>query len=56
MAKHKKDNQTVDIELLILQDKIKELLENYRNGSDLVGGVALYWHIQIIKDLEGLIK
>ena len=57
MAKQKQDNKTIDIELLIMKDKIKELIKGYseaRDDSVESEFTALYDYI--IEDLEGLLE
>ena len=57
MAKQKQDNKTIDIELLIMKDKIKELIKVYseaRDGSVESEFTVLYDFI--IEDLEGLLE
>lgn len=49
MAKQKQDNKTVDIELLILQDKIKYLISAYEDEDH-----SLYK--TIIGDLKELLE
>lgn len=57
MAKHKQDNKTVDIELLILQDKIKCLINDYEESlSTCYEKCDKYWSETIIKDLKELLE
>lgn len=49
MAKQKQDNKTVDIELLILRDKIKCLIDDYEDVDNCL-------HKTIIKDLKELLE
>ena len=56
MAKQKCDNKTVDIQLLILRDKVEELIDDYEDHLfscyDIVGQ-CLY--TEIVKDLEKVV-
>lgn len=57
MAKQKQDNKTIDIELLILRDKIEELIGGY--GDNLFAcheNVDQWLYKVIIKDLKGLLE
>lgn len=57
MAKQKEDNKTVDIELLILQEKIKEIIGDYEESlSTCYEKCDKYWCETIIKDLKGLLE
>lgn len=57
MSKQKQDNKTVDIELLILRDKIECLISDYEESlSTCYDDVEKYWCEVIIKDLKGLLE
>lgn len=57
MAKQKQDNKTVDIELLILRDKIDELIGDYESAlPTCFEKDDKYWCNIIIKDLKGLLE
>lgn len=56
MAKQKQDNKTVDIELLILRDKIECLIDDYEYHSAKNGIIDKAWCEKIIKDLKGLLE
>ena len=57
MAKQKQDDKTVDIELLILQDKIECLIGDYEDSlSSCYDDVEKYWCETIIKDLKKLLE
>ena len=56
MAKQKQDNKTVDIELLILRDKIECLIDDYSSNKEFcVDSSDLNMYDLIIKDLKGLL-
>lgn len=57
MAKQKRDNKTVDIELLILRDKIECLIDDYESAlSTCIEREDKYWCNTIIKDLKNLLE
>lgn len=57
MAKQKQDNKTMDIELLILRDKIEELIVDYESAlPTCFEKDDKYWCNTIIKDLKGLLN
>ena len=56
MAKQKQDNKTVDIELLILQDKIEELIDKYESNSNGMDIVTQTWCESFVIDLKGLLE
>ena len=57
MAKQKQDNKTVDIELLILRDKIEELIGFYEdNLSGYFDKDEKHWCEVFIKDLKELLE
>lgn len=57
MAKQKQDNKTVDIELLILRDKIKCLIGDYEESlSNCYENCDKYLCETIIKDLKELLE
>lgn len=57
MAKQKQDNKTIDIELLILRDKIECLIGDYEESlSTCYEKCDKYWCETIIKDLKGLLE
>lgn len=57
MAKQKQDNKTVDIELLILRDKIEELIGKYEDNLFACHENVDQWFYKlIIKDLKGLLN
>ena len=57
MAKQKQDNKTVDIELLILQDKIECLIGDYEDTlPNCYEKYDKHWCETIIKDLKGLLE
>lgn len=56
MAKQKQDNKTVDIELLILRDKIEELIENYEEDLCENGSEAFLSLDDVLRDLKGLLE
>lgn len=57
MAKQKQDNKTVDIELLILRDKIEELIVDYEDSLPVcLEKTDKHWCETIIKDLKKLLE
>ena len=57
MAKQKQDNKTVDIEPLILRDKIKYLIGDYEDTlPTCYEKYDKYWCEKIIKDLKELLE
>ena len=57
MAKQKQDNKTVDIELLILRDKIECLIGDYESAlPTCFEKDDKYWCETIIKDLKQLLE
>lgn len=56
MAKQKQDNKTVDIELLILRDKIEELIVKYESNSHGMDIITQTWCQSITIDLKGLLE
>lgn len=62
MAKQKQDNKTVDIELLILRDKVECLIDEYVSAQDTcrdngeLNAVDAFWFRMIIKDLKNLLE
>jgi hypothetical protein len=56
MAKQKQDNKTVDIELLILRDKIEELIDKYESNSNGMDIITQTWCQSITIDLKGLLE
>lgn len=57
MAKQKQDNKTVDIELLILRDKVECLISDYEESlSTCYEKYDKYWCELIIKDLKELLE
>ena len=57
MAKQKCDNKTVDIQLLILRDKIECLIGDYENRLFACHENTDQWlYKAIIKDLKGLLE
>ena len=57
MAKQKQENKTVDIELLILRDKIERLIDDYEDALPVCFEKdERHWCETIIKDLKGLLE
>ena len=56
MAKQKQDNKTVDIELLILRDKIECLIDNYESNSHGMDIITQTWCQSITIDLKALLE
>lgn len=56
MAKQKEDNKTVDIELLILRDKIEELINKYESNSNGMDIVTQTWCESFVIDLKELLE
>ena len=57
MAKQKQDDKTVDIELLILRDKIECLIGDYEDTLPVCFEKdERHWCETIIKDLKGLLE
>ena len=56
MAKQKQDNKTVDIELLILRDKIECLIDKYESNSTGMDIITQTWCESIVIDLKGLLE
>lgn len=56
MAKQKQDNKTVDIELLILRDKIKEIIDKYESNSHGMDIITQTWCQSIAIDLKALLE
>lgn len=57
MAEQKQDNKTVDIELLILRDKIEELISDYEDNLFACHENVDQWlYKAIIKDLKKLLE
>lgn len=56
MAKQKQDNKTVDIELLILRDKIKCLIDDYEEDLCGDGSEVFLLSEEVIKDLKNLLE
>lgn len=57
MAKQKQDNKTVDIELLILRDKIECLISDYEDSLPVcLEKYDKHWCETIIKDLKKLME
>lgn len=57
MVKQKQDNKTIDIELLILRDKIEELIGDYEdNLFTCYENIDKHWCETIIKDLKKLLE
>lgn len=56
MAKQKQDNKTVDIELLILRDKIEELIDKYESNLHGMDIVTQTWCQSIAMDLKTLLE
>lgn len=56
MAKQKQDNKTVDIELLILRDKIEELIDKYESNSQGMDIITQTWCGSFVIDLKGLLE
>ena len=52
----KRCSKTVDIELLILEDKIKELVEDYKQYNDPFNHDVNCAYQNIIDDLEKLLE
>lgn len=56
MAKQKQDNKTVDIELLILRDKIEELIGDYEEDLCENGSEVFLSLDDVLRDLKGLLE
>lgn len=56
MVKQKQDDKTVDVELLILRDKIEELIDKYESNSHGMDIVTQTWCQSIAIDLKGLLN
>lgn len=56
MTKQKQDNKTVDIELLILRDKIECLISDYEEDLCGDGSEVFLLSEEVIKDLKGLLE
>ena len=56
MAKQKQDNKTVDIELLILRDKIECLIGDYEEELCENGSEVFFLSEDVIKDLKKLLE
>lgn len=57
MAKQKCDNKTIDIELLILRDKIEELIDDYTTNKEFcVEASDARMYDIIIGDLKNLLE
>lgn len=56
MAKQKQDNKTVDIELLILRDKIEELIGDYEEDLCENGSEVFLSLDDALRDLRGLLN
>lgn len=56
MTKQKQDNKTIDIELLILRDKIEELIGDYEEDLDENGSEVFLLSDDVIKDLKKLLE
>lgn len=56
MAKQKQDNKTVDIELLILRDKIEELIDDYEEDLCENGSEVFLSLDDVLRDLKELLE
>lgn len=56
MSKSKRCTGTVDIDLLILEDKIKELIEEYKQYSDPFNHDVNQAYQNVIDDLEKILE
>lgn len=57
MVKQKQDNKTVDIELLIIRDKIECLIDEYESELSIcIEKDDKQWCNSIIDDLKGLLE
>lgn len=52
----KRCNKTIDIELLILEDKIKELIAEYKQCSDPFNKEINQVYCNMVDDLEKLLE
>lgn len=56
MSKTKRCPNTVDIDLLILEDKIRELIEGYKQYSDPFNHDVNQAYQNVIEDLEKILE
>ena len=56
MSKSKCCSKTIDIELLIIEDKIRELIEEYKQYSDPFNNDVNQAYQNVIDDLEKILE